>query len=1240
MGSGQPDLYGNVSSYLRRPREHVRISQDGQNFEDRFEEFDLFGRPAKILSSGTASRTEQRQHNDNFELWVLGQPARNVVNGVEVARTEFNTLAQPVRWFSFGQLQQSLTYHSSGSVRTSTDARNQTTTLASWFRGIPRSITNPDATGMSATVSSEGWLTSVTDQNNLTTSYGYDAMGRLNSVSFPAGPDEAYNPKTISLTQLSANDAKPEGVITGQWRLSETRGDYVRTTYLDALYRPTLTVEADSTNEAATQRSTRTAYDTEGRVAFQSYAVAGTGAAMFGVRTEYDALGRVTKLTQDSEPVPPGTESVPLVTTTEYLSGFRIRVTNPRTQPTTTSFKVFGTPSTDWPVRIEEPEGVTTLIDRDDFGKPTVIRRMVNGASVVRSFLYDPQQRLCRSYEPESNSTVFDYDGAGNLVWSASGLTSTTSDCALARSQVPASEKVQRTYDAMNRALTVRHPDGLGDLDFTYTPDGLIDSATAKNGAASTVVSSFAYNRLRLPTVDRQQVNGTTSSFTRAYNPNGAIASLTHSGGFVVDLAPNAFGAPTRVGSFATAVVYWPDGSVRSFTYGNGLVHESERNLRGLPDRMRDHFGGVAVFDDGYDYDANGNVAAISDGLLGGRGHRDMTYDGRDRLKTVTSKMYSPTAGGVGTASYSYDAADNLTAASIASTTLAYYADPQWRLGSVRNLSTGVWETYTYDARGNLRKRGTREYVFDFGNRLREAKGIEAYGYDAAGRRTEARHPTQGAIWSFYDGGGVLRTQRDERKGESTDYFYLGNRLIAQVKGLGVVLPAPTLTVPESSTGAYTVSWTAFPVAARYELWETSTTSSWRRIQSTAATSRAITGKAPGTYRYRVRLVTAAGTPGPYSAERSVVVTAPPPPTLAPSLNAPASSSDGTFTVAWSTVSGASHYELQQQMNGGGWGGIGLAGAATSWTSDRWGAGSYVYRARACNASGCGPYSNTATVVVEVPPAPTDAPVVTAPATNTSGNYSVSWTAVPRAATYEVWERANGGNWSLLNQFATGTSVFRPYQLTGSYTYRVRGCNANGCGPYSNTPTTLVELAAPPEPPSVSVPATSSTGAYTVSWTRPPGTTHMNVEESFEGNTFLPVLSNTTTTSLALTGRSNGQYRYRVNACNSHGCSVPMMAPNGITVERIALTAPTLSAPATNASGSYLVSWSPVSGATAYELWEHRNSSGWTLLNTSPAISFNPSGRSPDTYLYRVRALGTAGPGPYSNQVTVIVGGP
>jgi hypothetical protein len=95
-----------------------------------------------------------------------------------------------------------------------------------------------------------------------------------------------------------------------------------------------------------------------------------------GVTTIYDALNRVVQTQQYSEL---GT----LTTSTEYLSGFQTRVTNPRNVQTTTSYQVFDEPSTDAPVKVISavgwPEQQTTTIERDDFGKPLSITRSGTG---------------------------------------------------------------------------------------------------------------------------------------------------------------------------------------------------------------------------------------------------------------------------------------------------------------------------------------------------------------------------------------------------------------------------------------------------------------------------------------------------------------------------------------------------------------------------------------------------------------------------------------------------------------------------------------------------------------------------------------------------------------------------------------------------------------------------------------------------------------------------------------------
>jgi len=71
---------------------------------------------------------------------------------------------------------------------------------------------------------------------------------------------------------------------------------------------------------------------------------------------------------------------------------------------------------------------------------------------------------------------------------------------------------------------------------------------------------------------------------------------------------------------------------------------------------------------------------------------------------------------------------------------------------------------------------------------------------------------------------------------------------------------------------------------------------------------------------------------------------------------------------------------------------------------------------------------------------------------NSTGSYTVSWTAVDTATRYELQEMAvtYGGSWTTIHD-AAERSKYISGQFDGQYDYRVRACNVGGCGPYSAT---------------------------------------------------------------------------------------------------------------------------------------------------------------------------------------------
>jgi YD repeat-containing protein len=211
-------------------------------------------------------------------------------------------------------------------------------------------------------------VTSLTDEMGYTSTFGYDAMGRLSNITQPTGDSVTWTPTTIAFTQIASVEY---GLPANHWSKTTTTGNAISVTYYDGFWQPVLTKEYDTASPSTTTRFTSKSFDFAGRTTFGSYPVASISAynsAIAGTHTTFDGLGRPTTSVQDSE-------QGALTTSYAYLTGFQTKITNPRNYATTTSYQVFDAPDTSHPTQIASPEGVTTTITRDVFGKPLSVTR-------------------------------------------------------------------------------------------------------------------------------------------------------------------------------------------------------------------------------------------------------------------------------------------------------------------------------------------------------------------------------------------------------------------------------------------------------------------------------------------------------------------------------------------------------------------------------------------------------------------------------------------------------------------------------------------------------------------------------------------------------------------------------------------------------------------------------------------------------------------------------------------------
>ncbi|NLD37000.1 MAG: discoidin domain-containing protein, partial [Desulfatiglans sp.] len=121
----------------------------------------------------------------------------------------------------------------------------------------------------------------------------------------------------------------------------------------------------------------------------------------------------------------------------------------------------------------------------------------------------------------------------------------------------------------------------------------------------------------------------------------------------------------------------------------------------------------------------------------------------------------------------------------------------------------------------------------------------------------------------------------------------------------------PTLAGPATDAdGTYAISWGADPDATSYQLEENYNGGSWSTVYNSSGTSTSLTGRSPGTWNYRLKATNSVGSSA-YSATITVLV-APLPPTPA---GAASPNYTGSYTISWNTVTGASSYQLQENIN-------------------------------------------------------------------------------------------------------------------------------------------------------------------------------------------------------------------------------------------------------------------------------------------------------------------------------------
>ncbi|MFE7589228.1 RHS repeat-associated core domain-containing protein [Kitasatospora sp. NPDC057512] len=501
----------------------------------------------------------------------------------------------------------------------------------------------------------------------LTTGYGYDAAGRLTTVTSPTGARTSYTHDALDQVLTTTS---PANVVTtygydpaGRPAQTTDAAGRVRTSWYDPAGR--LVATTDAAPNGAELRSVSTSYDLAGNP------VARTDALGRTTTWTVDALNRATG---QSEPVADGQT---ITTSTGYdAAGRPTRYTDGRGNSTTTGYNSLGLPESvvepatkahpgaadrTWttgydaagnPVALTEPGGVTRHRGYDNLGRLTgETGTGAESPTADRVREYDPLGRLTAADAPGGRDT-FEYNDRGLLVatdgpsgksafgYDEDGLLLTRSDAAGTATYTYLNGRLSGIRDGLTGTTT-----GVG-----YTTDGQVARLTYGSGH----VRTFGYDDLgRVSSDTVKNAAGTTvTSAVYGYDLNGRLTARNTTGG--AGAGGNAYGYDQ-----AGRLTSWTDPGGRATAYawdaaGNRVGNGGRTAVFDERNRL------LADGDSTYTYTPRGTLAARTPnggsavpasfdafGRLVSQGTAAYSYDGLDRVATRngTAFAYSGAAG-------------------------------------------------------------------------------------------------------------------------------------------------------------------------------------------------------------------------------------------------------------------------------------------------------------------------------------------------------------------------------------------------------------------------------------------------------------------------------------------------------------------------------------------------------------------------------------------------------------------
>ncbi len=755
--------------------------------------YDFYGFPTLVSEANSYSAQErytQLNYLHDVNGWVLGLPKSTLVSQyasgpyTEINRIDYVGKSVAGRYYdvnvadkvySYGVLDKVFkAYHDDGNIKRIESANaNRWVEYSNYKRGEAQKIMTPSSGSSTPqytykVIDDNGWVKKITDPNGYMFNYKYNANGLLTNTSYE---NTLWFPTRIEYLTATGLEGIA-GVVSGMQMQRITKGNYSKNIYYDALNRP-LVIQEEDIADAQTKRFFARKYDINNNITFDAYPSSAAGSNI-GVAYGYDALGRNTKVTQDSS-------NGKVSSSKEYRSDNKIAVTDFKANVTVNEYLAYGQPEYEKLLSIHSPESVLTNIAYNIFGNATSIAQ----GGITQYNVYDAQQQLCKQIRPDVGNKAFHYNKTGEVDWFAhsNSVSATTTECDYV---VDAADKVANAYDNFGKIKSVSYGDGTSSKVFTYDKRGNVSKL---EHAGYTL--SYSYDLLNNLRSEKIEYKGSSTTVARSiayeFNSAGHLRYITYPGSLTLKYYPNALGQTTMIKEgmvnaepslgadvivYAKNIKYHPSGAVDSYTYGNNLNYKLAQNSQLLPESISIKNPSNSLMTGFvYAYDKNSNIERITDSQNSAF-NMSMTYDGLNRLKTAT--------GNWGAGVYNYDTLGNITSYKLGGFSLSYAYNSNKRLTGVTGSKRYA---FTYDERANITGNSSFAGVMTYNleNQMKAA-GSATYTYDGFNRRVKKYSPVSGTEEFIYSKSGVLMW------GKNTNYIYLGNQLIAKDKRAGGVV--------------------------------------------------------------------------------------------------------------------------------------------------------------------------------------------------------------------------------------------------------------------------------------------------------------------------------------------------------------------------------------------------------------------------------------------------------------------